>query len=204
MLTKKNPGHFVRFPLRDIRCPDRIVSQAVPLFLPWDILEVLQRGNKLSECLHGPGGLAWNELFWECAFEEGWGAKHPINDVSPALRKEYHPVHVFVDEVKTYSGSGQDQCFEVYAWSGCGVSSATRSCRHYLFQLPAWRTCKESNERAAPILSWIMKVAAEGGRPKVGFLGEVLKDGGVTYEPPVKLMLGAIKTDQGAKVKMHN
>ena len=202
-------GHVLRLPLKN--CSQAlgklgdILWEDVPVMLPWHTLSVMaHKGvSYLDRVMCGAAdGSQFRQQYWNNGKRGGWFYHHPISRIPEEELHTCYPIYFFGDETKTFNSMGLDACFCICSFSGCGGRGVSRSHKHFLLQLPSWRSVEATNVELSKFFAWMLVHLEQGRRPSVGYYGEPM-DPFMKLPILPRIFLGGIKSDWLHRVKMH-
>ena len=203
--------YWVRLPIRNrvTRKHKRLKTSLVtvwtetPWFLPWDIFDLIQRAGQYKNIVHPCEATC--EDFWNDFMAQDYSTGHSIFTTQRTTPlKNTSPVHVHIDGVKVYKGSGFGS--ENIVWSMSGALSRGLRSKLILGQLPLWSMNRDTNYFVVSFFKWLFSVLKTGVRPRFGFYKELLTPLDQDCEPIVKdhiHLFAGLKTDLKEKRAQH-
>ena len=148
--------------------------------------------------------------FWEHFAKLPYASNHGIHalmgvdgvlgDVCP------FPMHIHVDGVKIFKGSGANQENVQWSWSSALVHLHARRCKFWMGQVPLHMFTSDTNFFFTSFVRWCLEVMRKGVTPRLGFYREDLKEAGGRALPGLQFMpalFAGVKSDAKEKRIQH-
>ena len=198
----------VRIPIKKVFCRHRTKSIRavktewvnIPFVFPWLIIKFVQDTGNFKKALHGKNETVRD--FWADFKSLPYTQQHHIQRVEGDTA-DFTPVHIHVDGVKIFKGSGHNNENTVYSFSGALVKGTSLKTKYIIGQLPVWLQNSDSNAFIVFFICWLLKVLATGETPRRGYYRETLIPPDEQPDEFHRALFVGLKTDAKEKVAQH-